>query len=89
MVLMIARFRRQRSSATTISAWIHCRFSVNMLRMKRENMVLIQASYRQWKYHRLFLRKRHCYSTSHTNGVGKNAFTEATQRCHSYQFLVT
>jgi hypothetical protein len=34
-------------------------------------------------------RKRHCYSTSHTNGVGKNAFTEATQRCHSYQFLVT
>ena len=52
MVLVIARFRRQRSSATTISAWIHCRFSVNMLRMKRENLVLIQASYRQWNYHR-------------------------------------
>ena len=58
MVLVIARFRRQRSSATAISAWIHCCFSVNMLRMKRENMLLIQASYRQWKYHRLFLKMK-------------------------------
>lgn len=58
MVLVKTRFHRQRLSATAISAWIRCRFSVNMLRMKRENMVLIQASYRQWKYHRMFLRMK-------------------------------
>ena len=51
-VLVIARFHRQRSLATAICAWIRCRFSVNIIRMKRENMVLIQASYRQWNYHR-------------------------------------